>query len=58
MRRLNYKKAAIALFLSAAFVLGIPSLPLRSYHLLFWGIALLIEVLVLLALRPLERNSD
>lgn len=47
MREVNRKRAAIALLLLAVFVLGIPSLPLRPYHLLFWAIALLIEVLIL-----------
>jgi hypothetical protein len=57
-RKINRKKAAIALLLSAAFVLGIPSLPLRPYHLLFWVIAFLVEALVLFLLRPLEQNSN
>lgn len=58
MTKVNRKKAAIALSLSAVFVLGIPSLPLRPYHLLIWAIALLIEVVVLFLLRPLEQNSN
>lgn len=56
--KVNRKKAAIALLLSAAFVLGVPSLPLRPYHLLFWAIALLIEILILFLLWPLEHISD
>jgi hypothetical protein len=56
--KVNRKKAAIVLLLSAAFVLGIPSLPLRPYHLLFWAIALLVELLVIFALRPLQNVSN
>ena len=52
--RLNRKKAATVVLLTAVFVLGIPSLPLRPHHLLFWAIVLIIELLVIFMLRPLE----
>jgi len=58
LAKLNRKKAALVLLLPAAFVLGIPSLPLKPYHLLFWAIALLLELLVIFLLWPLEQNSN
>lgn len=53
--RVNRKKATILWLLAAAFVLGIPSLPLRRYHLFFWAIAFLIEVFAIWFLSPLDQ---
>lgn len=57
-KKLNSKKAAFVLLMAATFVLAVPYLPLRPYHLLFWAGALLAEIVLIAALRPLEQNSN
>ena len=57
-QKLNRKKATIAIVPAVIFALGIPSLPLRPYHLLFWAIAFLAEIAILFALRPLTQDSN
>jgi hypothetical protein len=54
--KLHHVRSAILGLSTATLVLGIPSLPWRPYHLLFWAIALLVEIALLVAFWPLDRN--
>ena len=49
-------RCAIVLLVSAIFIMGIPSLPAQKYHLLFWAIALILEIALLIALWPPDSN--
>jgi uncharacterized membrane protein YiaA len=55
-RKLNYRRCAIVLLVSAIFIMGILALPAQNYHLLFWAIALILETALLIALWPLDSN--
>ena len=51
-QRIHRWRSAIILLLAAVFVLTIPSIPPRRYHLFYWGAALLVEAILIFALRP------
>ena len=56
MRKLHHVKSGLVILLAAIFILGIPSLPARQYHLLFWGLALLLEAGLIWTFWPLDQN--
>jgi hypothetical protein len=55
--KLYHVRSGIVLLVAAVLILGIPSLPARRYHLMFWGLALVFEVGLIFALRPYGRSD-
>jgi hypothetical protein len=58
IRKLRQWRYGVLVLSAAFFVLGIPSLPSRKYHLLFWAAAVVIEVFLIAVLRPITSQSD
>ena len=54
--RIFHVRSGAVLLLSAIFILGIPSIPPRKYHLLYWACAFVVEVVAIIVLWPFGRN--
>jgi hypothetical protein len=55
-RKLYHWRSGIVLLIAAIFSLGIPSLPHRDHHLLFWVIAFLIEAALIVFFCPFDSD--
>jgi hypothetical protein len=55
-RKLYHWRSEVLLLSTAIFVLVIPSLPERRFHLLYWVIALVFEVAMIIRFWPFDPN--